>query len=168
MSFSGGKDSTVLADLVAKCCELYNCKLTLWYSHTGLEYPEVTQYVNDFVDWLREKYKIEVDLIIDRIRKKILGEVMFRNNKSFSSVTINGQTITCSGSNITISNGKVIVDGNVIQSDIGNNAKVIVNGDVNKIECSGSVEVHGNSGSIDCGGSCTVDGEVKGNIDAGG
>ena len=39
---------------------------------------------------------------------------------------------------------------------------------MNKIECSGSVEVHGNSGSIDCGGSCTVDGEVKGNIDAGG
>ena len=93
---------------------------------------------------------------------------MFRNNKSFSSVTINGQTITCSGSNITILNGKVIVDGNIIQSDIGNNAKVIINGDVNKIECSGSVEVHGNSGSIDCGGSCTVDGEVKGNIDAGG
>ena len=93
---------------------------------------------------------------------------MFKNKNSFSSVTINGQTITCSGSNIMILNGNVIVDGNVIQTDIGNNAKVIVNGDVNKIECSGSVEVHGNSGSIDCGGSCTIDGDVNGSIDAGG
>ena len=79
MSFSGGKDSTVLADLVAKCCELYNCKLTLWYSHTGLEYPEVTQHVNDFVDWLREKYKIEVDLIIDYPKDKNGKRITFKD-----------------------------------------------------------------------------------------
>ena len=36
VSFSGGKDSTVLADLVARICKIQNCKLTLWYSHTGL------------------------------------------------------------------------------------------------------------------------------------
>lgn len=89
-------------------------------------------------------------------------------NKSFNSVTINGETITCSGSNIVIRNGKVIVDGNDVKSNIGTNVTVIINGDVNKIDCSGSVEVHGNSGSIDCGGSCTVDGNVNGHIDAGG
>lgn len=93
---------------------------------------------------------------------------MFMSKNIFNSVTINGQTFTCSGSNITISNGNVIVDGNMIQTNIGNNAKVIVNGNVNEIDCSGTVEVHGNSGSIDCSGSCTVDGDVNGNIDAGG
>lgn len=56
---------------------------------------------------------------------------MFKN-RSFSSVTVNGKTISCSGSNIVISNGNIIVDGNVIQSEIGNNAKIVINGDVNK------------------------------------
>ena len=93
---------------------------------------------------------------------------MFDKNNSFGNVTINGQTITCSGRDITISNGNVIVDGNVIQTNIGNNAKIIINGDVNKIDCIGSVEVHGNSESIDCGGNCTVYGDVNGNIDVGG
>ena len=92
---------------------------------------------------------------------------MFKN-RSFSNVTVNGKTINCSGSNMVISNGNIIVDGNVIQSEIGNNAKIVINGDVNKIDCSGSVEVHGNSGEIDCGGSCTVSGNVNGDIDCGG
>lgn len=64
---------------------------------------------------------------------------MFMSKNIFNSVTINGQTFTCSGSNITISNGNVIVDGNMIQTNIGNNAKVIVNGNVNEIDCSGTV-----------------------------
>ena len=55
-----------------------------------------------------------------------------------------------------------------IETNIGAHAKVIINGDVNKIDCYGSVEVHGNSGSIDCGGSCTIDGDVNGYVDAGG
>ena len=94
--------------------------------------------------------------------------MMFGKKNSFNSVTINGQTITCSGSNIIIQNGKVIVDGKVIQSELCGNVEVVINGDVNKIDCSGSVEVHGNSGSIDCGGSCTIEGDVNGDIDAGG
>ena len=69
-----------------------------------------------------------------------------RQERGFLRITINGKTITCSGINIVISNGKVIVDGKTIRS----------------------VEVHGNSGSIDCGGSCEVSGDVKGDIDAGG
>ena len=81
---------------------------------------------------------------------------------------INGRTINCSGSNISIINDNIIVDGKVIQSNIGNNVQVIVNGDVNKLDCAGKVEVHGNSGSIDCSGSCNVDGNVNGNIRASG
>ena len=95
------------------------------------------------------------------------GNGMFGKNV-FNNVVINGKTITCSGSNIVVANGEVIVDGKVIESGIGSNPKVIVNGNVNVLSCHGSVEVHGNSGDIDCGGSCTVKGNVSGNVDAGG
>lgn len=39
---------------------------------------------------------------------------------------------------------------------------------MNKIECSGSVEVHGNSGEVECGGNCAVSRDVSGDIDCGG
>ena len=92
----------------------------------------------------------------------------FNKNNSFNRVVINDKTINCSGSNIAIQNDMVIVDGKVIQSNIGHDIKVTVYGDVNKLDCAGSVEVHGNCGSIDCSGSCKVDGNVSGDIDASG
>lgn len=79
VSFSGGKDSTVLADLVAKCCQLYNCKLVLWYSNTGLEYPEVTKHVKGFSEWLKVKYEIEVDLVIDYPKDKHGNRITFKD-----------------------------------------------------------------------------------------
>lgn len=82
-------------------------------------------------------------------------------------IQVNGVTIAPNGNNIVIQNGKVIVDGKTVATDIGNN-DVVVNGDCGSIQCSGSVEVKGNSGSIDCGGSCDVGGNVTGSIDAGG
>lgn len=94
--------------------------------------------------------------------------VIFGKNNSFNKVVINGKTINCSGSNIIIQNGEVIVDGKAIQSNIGYDIKVVVYGNVNRLDCAGSVEVHGNCGSIDCSGSCKVDGDVNGNIDASG
>lgn len=85
-----------------------------------------------------------------------------------NSMIINGKVVPWSVNNVVIQNGQVIVDGNIIQTNMENNAKVTINGDVKSIQCSGSVEVHGNSGKIDCGGSCTVDGDVSGSVDAGG
>lgn len=86
-----------------------------------------------------------------------------------NTITINGETITTYGNNVVVRNGKVTVDGEVIKEFTGN-PTVIINGSVNNIECSGSVEV--NQGivykNIDCCGSCTVHGDVRGNIDAGG
>ena len=79
VSFSGGKDSTVLADLVARICKIQNCKLTLWYSHTGLEYPEVNQHVKDFAEWLERQYGIEVNLIIDYPKDKNGKRITFRD-----------------------------------------------------------------------------------------
>ena len=83
-------------------------------------------------------------------------------------ITINGKTITLSGSNVIINNGRIIVDGKTIQEYSSGDIKVVIEGDINNIDCGGSVEVHGNSGSINCGGSCEVSGNVLGDIDAGG
>ena len=93
---------------------------------------------------------------------------MFFNKNNFSSVTINGKKISGSGSNIVISNGKVVVDGQIVQSEAGNDIHVVIDGNINKLECTGSVEVHGDVNFIDCGGSCTVNGNVKGGVNAGG
>ena len=92
---------------------------------------------------------------------------MFGNK--INSIIINGEeiTLTGSGSSIVINNGKIIVDGKVIRSELASKVEVTVNGDVNSLDCSGSVTVHGNVGSIDCGNSCTVNGNVHGDIDAG-
>lgn len=53
VSFSGGKDSTVLLDMVRK---LYP-DVKAVFVDTGLEYPEIREFVKSFdnVDWLRPK-----------------------------------------------------------------------------------------------------------------
>ena len=79
VSFSGGKDSTVLADLVAQVCQMWNCKLTLWYSDTGLEYPEVREHVKSYPNYLRKKYGIEVDLIMDYPKDKEGKRLVFKD-----------------------------------------------------------------------------------------
>lgn len=73
ISFSGGKDSTVLADLAAR---IYKANrgmhpdrddpLTLVFVNTGLEYPEIQQFVKQFAEWLRNTYEIPVNLEILR------------------------------------------------------------------------------------------------------
>ena len=68
ISFSGGKDSTVLADLTAR---IYSAEqkmsgtaepLTLVFVNTGLEYPEIQRFTGEFAEWLRTTYEIPVDL----------------------------------------------------------------------------------------------------------
>ena len=71
---SGGKDSTVLADLAARVCKLLNEKLVLWFSNTGLEYPELFQHTKKYADYLIDRYGIEVDLIIDYPKDKKTGK----------------------------------------------------------------------------------------------
>lgn len=66
VSFSGGKDSTVLADLVARFCQRYGYTLHLLFVNTGLEYPEIQKFVKDFAEWLRITYGINVQLDIVR------------------------------------------------------------------------------------------------------
>lgn len=67
ISFSGGKDSTVLADLAARVYAAYPDEkdpLTLVFVNTGLEYPEIQRFVSYFTDWLKTTYRIPVDLEI--------------------------------------------------------------------------------------------------------
>ena len=66
VSFSGGKDSTVLSDICARWCKLIDKPLYLVFVNTGLEYPEIQKHVKFFAQWLRDKYKIEVHLEILR------------------------------------------------------------------------------------------------------
>ena len=66
VSFSGGKDSTVLADLCAQVCQQYGYTLYLLFVNTGLEYPEIQKFVKTYAEWLRNKYGIEVVLDIVR------------------------------------------------------------------------------------------------------
>ena len=66
VSFSGGKDSTVLADLCARFCSQYGYELYLLFVNTGLEYPEIQKFVKIFAEWLRSTYNIEVHLEIIR------------------------------------------------------------------------------------------------------
>lgn len=66
VSFSGGKDSTVLADICARWCKVVGKPLYLVFVNTGLEYPEIQKHVKFFAQWLRDKYGIEVVLEILR------------------------------------------------------------------------------------------------------
>ena len=66
VSFSGGKDSTVLADICAKWCRITGKTLYLVFVNTGLEFPEIQKHVRFFAEWLREKYQITVELDIVR------------------------------------------------------------------------------------------------------
>lgn len=66
VSFSGGKDSTVLADIAAKWCAIAEIPLYLVFVDTGLEYPEIKEHVRTFAQYLRDKYDIDVQLTVLR------------------------------------------------------------------------------------------------------
>ena len=73
VSFSGGKDSTVLAYLAARYLSSFRAppwELNLVFVNTGLEYPEIQRFVNEYADWLREKFpRVTVNLV--RLRPKM-------------------------------------------------------------------------------------------------
>ena len=99
------------------------------------------------------------------------------------TININGNTFT--GSNISIVNDRVIIDGKTQVSNINMNqtlhievignieslradGSVTMNGDVEgNVDCGGSFKGNNVKGSVDCGGSCNC-GQVGGDVDAGG
>lgn len=73
VSFSGGKDSTVLAYLAARYLASFRTPpwpLNLVFVNTGLEYPEIQKFVNEYAGWLRKEFPhITVNLV--RLRPKM-------------------------------------------------------------------------------------------------
>lgn len=69
VSFSGGKDSTVLADQAAKVCKMLGYKLVLWFSDTGLEYPEIKLTFNYPKKLIRVLLYV---LLYTRVQKELL------------------------------------------------------------------------------------------------
>lgn len=73
VSFSGGKDSTVLAYLAARYLSSFRTppwKLNLVFVNTGLEYPEIQKFVNEYADWLRREFP-RVTVNLHRLRPKM-------------------------------------------------------------------------------------------------
>ena len=84
---------------------------------------------------------------------------------TMNTITINGQTITTSGS-IVIRNGKVILDGKETSDTNAN--QIVINGNVGSIDTDLSVNVSGKvEGNINAGGSVNCD-DVGGSVKAGG
>ncbi len=79
VSFSGGKDSTVLADIAAQVCRAFDYTLILWFSDTGLEYPENKRHVKSYAEYLESKYKINLKLVIDYPKDKNGKRISFKN-----------------------------------------------------------------------------------------
>lgn len=73
VSFSGGKDSTVLAYQAAQYLSRFRTppwELNLVFVNTGLEYPEIQKFVNEYADWLRKEFpRVTVNLV--RLRPKM-------------------------------------------------------------------------------------------------
>lgn len=73
VSLSGGKDSTVLAYLAARYLSSFRAppwELNLVFVNTGLEYPEIQKFVNEYADWLRREFpRVNVNLV--RLRPKM-------------------------------------------------------------------------------------------------
>ena len=73
VSFSGGKDSTVLAYLAARYLSSFRTppwELNLVFVNTGLEYPEIQKFVNEYADWLRREFP-RVAVNLHRLRPKM-------------------------------------------------------------------------------------------------
>ena len=73
VSFSGGKDSTVLAYLAARYLSSFRTppwELNLVFVNTRLEYPEIQKFVNEYADWLRREFP-RVTVNLHRLRPKI-------------------------------------------------------------------------------------------------
>lgn len=62
-SYSGGKDSTVLLEMLANFCKEYGYKLFVVFCDTGLEYPEIRKFAEYNTKRIAEKYGIEIEFV---------------------------------------------------------------------------------------------------------
>lgn len=94
-----------------------------------------------------------------------------------NQIQINGKTIISNGGSISISNGKITIDGKIVDFEDAKEINIEINGSLdaldvdscNKINISGScVSVKTHNGSVDIGGNVTQDVTThNGNIECG-
>lgn len=87
------------------------------------------------------------------------------NMSKKNNITVNGNTFT--GRNLTISNGKVIIDG-VEQkcTNFGTVINVTINAPVDNIDMAGDLTVNGDVRTVNVScGDATISGNVSGNVD---
>lgn len=64
VSFSGGKDSSVLADICASVfSERSFRELKLVFVNTGLEFPDIVKFTDEYAQYLQQKYGIKINLV---------------------------------------------------------------------------------------------------------
>ena len=104
LSFSGGKDSTVLADIIDK---MGYKDIPLVYFDTGLEYPEVREFVKtygDRVTWVKPKKNFK-DIITKYgypFISKEVADVLEYSKKYLKKIYAKGM-VTCESSNPNLS-----------------------------------------------------------------
>lgn len=85
-----------------------------------------------------------------------------------NKITINGKTIKSKGTNISIINNKIIIDGITVENfdDYTKDIEITIEGNVNKLETtSGNVTVKGDVGEIEtASGDIEIDGDCGGSI----
>jgi len=108
-------------------------------------------------------------------KKKYNGDksILFKNNKQNnhskpkSTVIVNGKKYKVEGNNISVQNGKIYVDGKLINKKEAKANNIIIEGNVENIETDLSVSCNNVKGDIKAGGSINCD-NVGGNITASG
>ena len=90
-----------------------------------------------------------------------------RTKNGQTTINANGKTVTVSGKNVSIINGKIFVDGkeHTVEGKTIDIDTVIVEGNCNKLECI-SAEIRGDAkGDVECT-SLICGGDIHGNVDS--
>lgn len=83
-----------------------------------------------------------------------------------NKIIINGKTYEVSGSNVSIANGKIYVNNELLVTDkFEKEITIVWEGDLASLKCNNSIIKGSVKGDIDCN-SITVENNVEGNIDA--
>lgn len=100
--------------------------------------------------------------LIQTLSKNIKASL---NNQNMNTITINGRSISVSGSNVSVINGKIFVDEKLIEEGLSGDVHVKWEGDLASLKCNscditGNVAGNVNTNEIKCG---NVGGDVKAN-----
>jgi len=85
-----------------------------------------------------------------------------------STITINGKTYITKGNDISIIDGIVSVDGNIIEAGLSGNVKITWDGPLANLRADGDVTCENVNGKLDAGGNIHIKGNVNSNVNSGG